>query len=124
DFALALDRLIRIGVGADRDQARLITRRRQFPLQQLRRVRLGEQPAFEIEPRGEAEISVAWPRVTIDAAMLAAAIRIDRAVETDIGRIVAGDDRARSVDRHAGLERRQLIEALPAIVESDPRLGL
>ena len=121
DLILALDRLIRIGVGADRDGARLIVRRRQFLLQQRRRVRLHEQLGFEIEPGRQPEIGVGRPREAIDAAMLAAAIGIDRAVEGDVGRLVAGDDLARGVDRHGGLERRQLFEALPAVVEGDPR---
>ena len=124
DPVLALDRLIGIGVGADRDHARLVTRRRQFLLEQFGRVGLGEQFRFEIEPGRQAEIGVGRPREAVDAAMLAAAIGIDRAVEADIGRVVAGDDLARGIERHRGLERRQVFEALPAIVESNPRFGL
>jgi len=56
--------------------------------------------------------------------MLATPVRIDRAVEADIGRIVAGNDLARGIDRHRGLERRQFIEALPAIVEGDAGFSL
>ena len=56
--------------------------------------------------------------------MLAAAIGIDGAIEADIGRLVARDHLSRGIDFHGGLERRQLIEALPAIVEGDARLGL
>ena len=63
------------------------------------------------------------PREAVDAAMLAAPVGIDRAVEADIGRIVAGDDLARGVERHRGLEWRQFVEALPAVVERHPRLG-
>jgi hypothetical protein len=92
---LALDRLIGIGVGSDRDHARFVVRRRQFLFQKLRRVGLGEQFRFEVEPRRQAEIGVGRPREAIDAAVLAAAVRIDRTVESDIGRIVAGDDCAR-----------------------------
>ena len=121
DPVAPLDRLIGIGVGADRDDARLVAGRRQFALQQLRRVRLHEQLGFEIEPGRQAEIGVGRPREAIDAAVLAAAIGIDRAVEGDVRRIVAGDDLARRVDRHRGLERRQFVEALPAVVEGDAR---
>ena len=120
-LVLALDRLIRIGVGADRDGARLVARRRQLLLQQRRRIRLHEQLGFEIEPGRQAEIGVGRPREAIDAAVLAAAIGIDRAVEGDVRRLVAGDDLARRVDRHRGLERRQFFEALPAVVEGDAR---
>src|SRR3954471_9326342 len=56
--------------------------------------------------------------------MLAAAIGVDRSVEANIGGIVAGDYFSRGIDGDAGLERRQFVEALPAVVERDPRLGL
>src|SRR5712672_666589 len=64
------------------------------------------------------------PRKTVDAAMLAAPVRVDRAVEADIGRVVAGNHLAGGIGRDGGLERRQFVEALPAVVESEPRLGL
>src|SRR2546429_2854637 len=64
------------------------------------------------------------PRKTVDAAMLAAAVRVDRAVEADIGRVVAGNDLASGIERDRGLERRQFLEALPAVVECEPRLSL
>jgi hypothetical protein len=53
--------------------------------------------------------------------MLAAPVGVDRTVEADIGRIVAGNDLARGVECDGGLERRQLIETLPAVVERDAR---
>src|SRR6266478_2392673 len=64
------------------------------------------------------------PRETIDAAVLAAAVRVDRTVEADIGRVVAGNDLAGGIECDRGLERRQFIETLPAIVECEPRLRL
>src|SRR6202795_737951 len=64
------------------------------------------------------------PSETVDAAMLAAAIRIDRPVEADIGGLVAGNDLARGIERDRGLERRQFIETLPAVVEGDTRFRL
>src|SRR5688572_1066491 len=64
------------------------------------------------------------PGKTVDAAVLAAPVGVDGAVEADIGRVVAGDDLSRGVERDGGLERRQVVEALPAVVEGDPRLGL
>ena len=124
DLIAPLDRLIRIGIGADGDDFRHVARRRQFALQQFRRVRLHEQLRFEIEPRRQPEIGVGRPRETIDAAVLAAAIRIDRTVEGNVRRIVAGDDLARRIDRHRGLERRQFLQALPAVVEGDARQRL
>ena len=120
-LVFALDRLIGIGVGADRDHARRIVRRGEFALQQFRRVRLDEQLGFEIEPGREPHVGVGRPREAVDAAVLAAAIGIDRAVEADVGRVVARDDLARGLDRDRGLERRQLLDRLPAVVERDAR---
>src|SRR6188474_1499097 len=51
--------------------------------------------------------------------MLAAAIGIDRTVEADVGRFIAGDDLARRVGLYRGPEGRQLLQALPAVVEGD-----
>src|SRR4051812_10937329 len=56
--------------------------------------------------------------------MLAAPVRIDRTIEADIERIVTGNDFACGVESDGGLERRQFIQALPAIVEGAPRLRL
>ena len=124
DLPLALDRLVGIGIGADRDHARLVILRRQFLFQELRRIGLGEQFRFEVEPRRQAEERVGRPRKAVDAAMLAAPVGVDRTVEADIRRVVAGDDLARGIDRDSGLERRQFVETLPAVVERNPRFGL
>ena len=48
--------------------------------------------------------------------MLAAAVGVDRAVERNVRRLVAGDDRARALERHFGLQRLADLVALPAIV--------
>src|SRR5437667_9230892 len=57
---------------------------------------------------------------TVDAAVLAPPVRIDRAIEPDVGRIVARDHLAGGIDADGGLERRQVFEALPAVVKRDP----
>src|SRR5215831_1103423 len=49
------------------------------------------------------------PCVAVDAPVLAPLIRIDRLVERNVGRLVVRDDRPRALDRHRGLERRQLL---------------
>src|SRR5258705_12405527 len=56
--------------------------------------------------------------------MPAAAVGVDRTVKADIGGVVAGNGLAGGMARDRGLERRQFLEALPAVVESEPRLGL
>ncbi len=119
DLALALDRLIGIGVGADGDGPRHIAGGGELAFQQLRRVGLCEQPGLEIDARREPEIGVGRPGKAIDAAVLAPPIGIDGAIERDVRRIIAGDDLAGAVDGHRCLERRQLLEVLPAVVEGD-----
>ena len=120
-LVFALDRLIRIGVGADRDHARRIVRRRELALEQFRRVRLHEQLRLEIEPGREPHIGVGRAREAVDAAVLAAAIRIDRAVEADVGGVVARDDLARLLLGDGRLEGGQLLDRAPAVVEGDAR---
>src|SRR5262249_7578363 len=64
---------------------------------------------------------VGRPREAIDAAVLAAAIGIDRAVEGNVGGIVAGDDLGGGIVGHGGFERGQFLETLPAVIEGDGR---
>src|SRR5580700_9567795 len=64
------------------------------------------------------------PREAVDATMLATPVGVDRTVKADIRRVVAGDDLARGVERDRGLERRQFVEALPAVVKGDTRFSL
>src|SRR5262249_37674199 len=85
------------------------------------RIRLHEQFGFEVEAWGEAKIGMRRPRETINATVLAAAIRIDGAVERDVRRVIPSDDLAGGVDRYCGLERRQLLQPLPAVMEAAPR---
>ncbi|MHC2633141.1 hypothetical protein ACVME5_005795 [Bradyrhizobium liaoningense] len=124
DLSLALDRLVGVGVGADRDHPGFVAGGGELLLEQRRRLGLHEQLRLEIQPRREAEIGMRRSGEAVDAAVLAAAIGIDRAVEADVWGIVAGDHLARGVDTDTGLERRQLFQALPAVIESDARLGL
>ena len=56
------------------------------------------------------------PREAIDAAMLAAAIGIDRAVEADIWRFVPGYDLPRRNFLDMGRQRLEIAKRLPAVV--------
>ena len=93
----SLDRLIRIGHAAHHERLRLPSRRLQFGAQQLRRIGFHHDLAFEIEAGGKPEIFVGRPRITINAAVLAAAIRIQARFKANIRTVIAGDDRSRSV---------------------------
>src|SRR4051812_11416383 len=97
DAVLALDRLVAVGVRPKRDRARLVAGLRELLAQQLRGIGLGEELGLEVESRRELEVAVARAGIAVDAAVLAAAIGIDRAVEADIGRVVVRDDRARAL---------------------------
>ena len=116
DAVAPLDRLIGIGVGADGDGARPIGGIGKLALERRPGIGLGEQLGLEIEAGRQAEKSVGRPREAIDAAVLAAAIGIDRAVEADIGRGVAGDDTPGRDLLDFGRERLELAERLPAVV--------
>ena len=113
------DRLVGIGIGADGDRPRQVARRRQFPAQNLGRLGPGDQPGFEIEARRQAKIGMGRTREAVDAAMLAAAIGIDRAIEPDIGRGIPGDHAARSFDRHLGSDQRLVLFDVPAVMLHD-----
>ncbi len=121
DLELALERLVGVGVGAERDRPAAVPRVGELALEDLCRVVLGEQPGLEIEPGRQAEVSVGRPRVAIDAAVLAAAIGVDRLLERDVGRGVARDHRAALVGDHLGRRGRglglRLGERAPAVVE-------
>src|SRR5580692_3844862 len=59
------------------------------------------------------------PRETVDAAVLAAAIGIDRTIERHVGRGVAREDGARGVLGERGAQGRQLVLDVPAIGGAD-----
>ena len=109
DLQLALDRLVGIGVGAHGDHVGAVFRRGELRREQLGGVGLEQDLGLEIEAGREAEIGVGRPREAVDAAVLAAAIGIDRAVEADVGRGVARDDGARGVARQCRAQRRQFL---------------
>src|SRR6185369_7827566 len=70
-------------------------------------------------------IGVGRPREAIDAAMLAAAIGIDRPVEADVGRGVAGQDRLRMFycDRRSpGDDAVEALDTVQPVALDDPLL--
>lgn len=114
-----LDRLIGVGVAADVDRADHIARLGQLPAQDIGEVTFRPQFGFEIETRRQVEIAVRRSRKTIDTAVLATAVRVDRLSEMDIRRIVAADHAARAFLGDLGARARAiLVEQLtrPAVI--------
>ena len=62
---LAFDRLVRIGVDAQCNRLRHVTRFRQFLAQQMRRIGLGEQLGLEVQPRRQVQIGVRGAREAV-----------------------------------------------------------
>lgn len=125
DPPLALDRLIGISVRSQCHRLAHVTAVPQFGAQQRGGIRLGEELRLKIQPGREIMERVAWPREAIDASVLASAIRVDRAIEQDIGRAVARDDGFRSFDRHRCTERgRGAIDLLSHVQPITVSLGL
>ncbi len=114
---LPLDRLIGVGVGAEGDRRGPVLGRGKLALQKRRGALLGKKLGFEIEPGREPHIGVGRPGVAIKAAVLAAAIGIDRAVESNVRRLVARDDRLGLFPCDLGRQRFWRFVARPAVVE-------
>ena len=108
DLPVTLDRLIAIGVDAEGDALAAIARLAELRAKKLRGVGLGKEPGLEIDAGRKIVIRVGRARETVNAAMLATLVRIDRLREADIGRVVAGDDRARRMNRDRGLASRRI----------------
>src|SRR6185369_13332891 len=110
-----LDRLGGIGVGAHRDRPACVAGTGERGVEQLRRVRLHEQPRFEIYARRKVVIGVGWPRKAIDAAMLATSEGVHRPVEADVRGTVAREDRPWMLDRDGRPALRDAVERFDLI---------
>src|SRR3546814_21079525 len=88
-------------------------------IEQRRSIRLVKQLGLEIEARRQVEIGVAGACEAVDAAVLAAAIWIDRLRERQVRRLVAGNDRARVFAMQGGreLRRRIVVVEQPVVIE-------
>ena len=127
DLPFALDRLVRIGVGAERNRLAAVAGPRKLPAQKERRIRLGEQPRLEVQSRRQIEVRVARPGIAIHAAVFTALVRIDRSLERDVGRVVARNDGPRVLDRDDCLQRCRLVALVerrraPAIIDRLARI--
>ena len=123
----AFDRLVGVGVGTEGDGAGAVAGAGELGAEESGGVGLDEDLGLEVEAGREAPESVAGPGVAVDAAVLAAAIGVDRLGEGDVGRGVAGDQATGGVGDQLGARRGrvgQLVEGAPAIVERFAALGL
>src|ERR1051326_8170438 len=102
-FHAPLYRLVRMGVGTERDGLAEVAWTRELGLQHFRGVGLVEETRLEVEAGGKAHVGMAWTRVAVDTTVCASAIGIDGLLEWDIRRVVGADDRPRPI----GLERRR-----------------
>ena len=124
DAVLALDRLVGVGDGAERDELGHVARTAELALEQLGGIHLGVELGLEVEPGRVAEVAVRGTGVAIDAAVLAAAIGVDGLVEADVGAVVGRDDALGRLPVHIGLEGLEVGQALPAVVERLAQLAL
>ncbi len=107
DAVLLFGRLVRVGVGAQRQHRGAVAGPPQLGVEQVGGIGLGEQARFKVDAGRQAQVGVRRPGVAVHAAVFAAAVRIDGAVEGNVGRLVAADYAARPLDRDAGARRRR-----------------
>ena len=107
---MLLDWLVRVGVSPKCNRPDGITVLGQGGMEELGGVRLGEEPAFEIDARRKVVEGVRWPCEAINAAMLASTIGVDRAIEADVGGAVAGYYALRPLDSYRRPSRRNAVE--------------
>jgi len=115
---LALDRLVRIGVRAERNHLAAVGRSRELLPQFLRCVYLGEETRLEVDARRQVAVGVRRTGIAVDTSMKASRVRIDRLRERNIRRVVAGNDARDALGGHDGLERLLFVlRRVPAIIE-------
>ena len=113
----ALDRLVRVRDSTEHGgRGSVAGPSCQLPLQLLGGVGLVEESALEIQPRRQPEPGMRRPCVTVNAAMLAAAVGIDGTLEGHVRRSIPADDGAAGIHRKLGAQgfRRLLI---PTVVD-------
>ncbi len=124
----AVDGLVWVGVGPQRHRPCDVAGFAQLALEQRGDVGLEHDLRLEIEAGRIAEIGVAGPGVAVDAAMLAAAIGIDRAVEADVRAAVPTDGGLAVVPGQCRWQRRQVrqlgADRGPPVVEGHRRMAV
>ena len=85
DAVLFLNRLVRVGIGAQCDAAAGIARARQLPLELGRGIALVREPGFKVDPRRQVEVGVGRAGIAVDATVLTALVGVDRLAEGNVG---------------------------------------
>ena len=123
-----LDGLVGVGVGAEGDRAGDVAGLGELALELFGDVGLEGEAGFEVEAGGQAEPGVAGTGVAIDAAVLAAAIRVHRAVEAEVGGFVVAERGPAAVAGERGGDGRRgegfVAGCVPAVVEGFGRGAL
>ena len=94
---LALNRLVGVGDAAEKDRLGLPGRRGQGFVQQVGRVLFDHKLRFKVQAGRESEPLVGRTGVTIDAAVLTAAVGVEADPKADIGAGVVAEDGPRGV---------------------------
>ena len=110
-----LDRLIRIGDATEADALRRPRLRQELLAQERRGVLLHENLALEVHARRQAEVLVIRPRVAVDAAVLAAAVRVEIHGHPDVRAVVVAQDAFRGVPKELRRSRRTIVIVIHAL---------
>ena len=102
EFEPPLDRLVGVGDSRDGQHPRPPGAPGERGAEQLGRTVLDEDPALEVESGRESQVLVGRPGVAVDAAVLAAAVGVERCVEAQIRTSVPGYDRPGAVRNELG----------------------
>ena len=121
---LALGRLVGVGVGAHGNWFDLVALCADLGSQSLHGVHLHIDVALELDAGRMPEKSMARPRIAVGTAMLAAAIRINRPLEADIGAVIGGDDGLGTLGMFHCLEDRERFNIVPAVIKAFALLPL
>src|SRR5688572_11581725 len=122
EFEPALHRLIRIGHATEANSLGRPGLREQLLPKERGRVLLDEDPALEIDARRQAEVLVIRPGIAIDAAVLAAAVRVEIDRHPDIGAVVVTQDALRGIPVDLRRSRRVLVVIVDALADESESL--
>src|SRR5207244_4459743 len=122
----ALDGLVRVGHAAHTERLWLPTPGRQLVAQKLWSILLDQDFGLEVQTCGKTQVFVRRPRVTVNAAMLTAAVRIDTGREADVRAVVVRNDGARRVLQELRRRRDRLgfcFVPLPLVMKTLEAIG-